>query len=75
MPFKSKSQERWAHTAEGRAALGDKLPEFDAASKGLNLPERIGPKGPVTAGQKIGEKLKERNYRLRAGLTRKFGRA
>ena len=38
MPFKSLKQERWAHMAEGRAALGNKLAEFDAASKGLKLP-------------------------------------
>jgi len=44
MPFKSLAQERWAHTPAGRAALGDKLSEFDAASKGLKLPKRVGPK-------------------------------
>lgn len=42
MPFRSGKQQRWAHTAAGRAALGpDKLAEFDEASKGLDLPEKI----------------------------------
>lgn len=40
MPYKSKAQERWAHTPTGRKALGSKLAEFDSASKGLKLPER-----------------------------------
>jgi hypothetical protein len=42
MPFKSMAQERWAHTPEGEKALGSKLAEFDSASKGLTLPERVG---------------------------------
>ncbi len=44
MPFVSDAQRRWGHTAEGRAALGNKLAEFDAATKGKKLPERITPK-------------------------------
>ncbi len=43
MPFVSDAQRRWAHTAAGRAALGDALPEWDAASKGLKLPARVAP--------------------------------
>ncbi len=43
MPFVSKAQERWAHTPSGRQALGSKLAEFDAASKGLSLPNRVKP--------------------------------
>lgn len=42
MPYKSKAQERWAHTPEGRKALGAKaIEEFDNASKGKKLPERV----------------------------------
>ena len=47
MPFKSKSQARWAHSADGTAALGgrDKVKEWDAATKkGPGLPERVAPK-------------------------------
>lgn len=41
MPYKSKAQERWAHTPAGKAALGAKgVKEFDQASKGKKLPER-----------------------------------
>ncbi len=42
MPFKSLAQERWGNSASGRAALGSKLDEFNAASKGLKLPAKVG---------------------------------
>jgi hypothetical protein len=40
MPYKSKAQERWAHTAEGRKALGKSLKEWDKSSRGLKLPAK-----------------------------------
>ena len=41
MPYKSKSQERWAHTSAGTKALGKAtVKEFDEASKGKKLPEK-----------------------------------
>lgn len=42
MPYKSKAQERWAHTPAGIKALGGKakVTEWDQASKGIKLPER-----------------------------------
>lgn len=40
MPYKSEAQRRWAHTPEGRAALGN-VAEWDQASKGKHLPERV----------------------------------
>jgi hypothetical protein len=41
MPYKSKAQERWAHTKEGQKALGKKgVKEWDKASKGKKLPEK-----------------------------------
>lgn len=47
-PFKqydSLAQERWAHTPSGVAALGQEdVDGKDAASKGLRLPPRKGPK-------------------------------
>ncbi len=45
MPYDSKAQERWAHTPNGEKALGGaaKVAEWDAASKGLDLPERKHP--------------------------------
>ena len=52
MPYKSQAQERWAHTDEGRKALGSKLAEFDEASEGKKLPQRAGkpkPKGKRNA--------------------------
>jgi hypothetical protein len=42
MPYKSDRQRRWAHTKTGMKKLGaSKVAEFDRASKGMNLPERI----------------------------------
>lgn len=43
MPYKSKKQERWAHTPEGEKALGgpEKVAEWDKASKGKKLPDRV----------------------------------
>lgn len=40
MPFKSKAQQRWAHTPTGESALGGPgaVSEWDSASKGMNLP-------------------------------------
>lgn len=40
MPYKSLKQERWAHSPAGMKKLGAaKVAEFDAASKGMKLPE------------------------------------
>lgn len=43
MPYKSKAQERWAHTAKGTKALGGakNVKEWDSASKGKKLPARV----------------------------------
>jgi hypothetical protein len=45
MPYKSKAQERWAHTPQGEEALGGpaKVKEWDRATKGRKLPERKEP--------------------------------
>lgn len=42
MPFVSEAQRRWAHTAEGKEALGGpkKVAEWDQATKGKKLPAR-----------------------------------
>lgn len=41
MPYKSKAQERWANTPEGKKEMGKKnVEEFNKASKGLKLPEK-----------------------------------
>jgi hypothetical protein len=46
MPYKSAAQRRWAHTKAGTKALGgkSKVGEWDAASKGKKLPEKVKPK-------------------------------
>lgn len=43
MPFVSNAQRRWGHTEAGTKALGGpgKLKEWDQASKGKELPERV----------------------------------
>jgi len=45
MPYKSKKQQGWAHTPAGVKALGGKkkVAEWDKASKGLSLPEKVTP--------------------------------
>ena len=42
MPFKSKKQQRWAHTPEGEKALGGKenVAKWDKETKGKKLPEK-----------------------------------
>lgn len=44
MPYKSDQQRKWAHTKAGMKALGgaEKVAEWDAASKGMNLPKKAG---------------------------------
>lgn len=43
MPYTSDAQRRWAHTKRGTKALGGKakVAEWDRASKGKSLPERV----------------------------------
>ena len=42
MPWKSRLQQKWGHSASGRKALGAaKVAEFDAASKGKKLVKRV----------------------------------
>jgi hypothetical protein len=42
MPFVSRQQQKWAHTARGKKSLGGdaKVAEWDAASKGKKLPKQ-----------------------------------
>ena len=42
MPYQSKAQQGWAHTAAGISALGgpDKVAEWDRLSRGKKLPQR-----------------------------------
>ena len=43
MPAKSKAQLRWVNSPGGRKALGAAgVKEWDEASKGLELPEKVG---------------------------------
>jgi len=45
MPYKSKAQERWGNSPAGKKALGKKgVAEWNAASKGAKLPEKVKPK-------------------------------
>ena len=64
MPYRSKAQEAWAHTAAGTRALGgaSKVAEWDKASKGMRLPKRIGPKS------KVRNHLKEALGMLKRGM-------
>ena len=43
MPYKSDAQRKWAHSPTGLKALGGKkkVAEWDSASKGRDLPEKV----------------------------------
>ena len=43
MPYKSKAQQRWAHSPAGTKALGGKkaVKEWDSSSRGKKLPSRV----------------------------------
>jgi hypothetical protein len=52
MPFKSKAQERWGNSPSGRKALGAAgVKEWDQASKGLKLPQKVGAFGKKARGK------------------------
>jgi hypothetical protein len=43
MPYKSQAQRRFFHAAEARGEISPKtVKEYDKASKGKDLPERVG---------------------------------
>jgi hypothetical protein len=45
MPYKSLAQEGWAHSPAGKKALGEAgVKEWDAATKGKKLPEKVKPR-------------------------------
>ena len=51
MPFESKAQERWGNSPAGQKALGAKgVKEWDAATKGKHLPEKVKPAKPQFKG-------------------------
>lgn len=51
MPYLSNSQRRLFHAKEARGEISPStVNEFDQASKGMKLPERIGPKGGAKRG-------------------------
>lgn len=54
MPYKSNAQRRWAHTKKGIKALGGKakVGEWDAASKGKKLPDKVKTKKKKSSGDK-----------------------
>ena len=64
MPYKSRAQEKWAHTPEGVKALGgdSAVKEWDAASKGKTLPERVTKK---KSKPKVNSNLREADFRQR----------
>jgi hypothetical protein len=52
VPFKSKAQERWGNSPSGKKALGAAgVKEWDQASKGLKLPQKIGALGKKARGK------------------------
>lgn len=55
MPYKSASQMRWAHTPDGKKALGGNkgVKEWDDSSKGKKLPEKVAKKKTTAKKGKI----------------------
>lgn len=59
MPYKSDSQRRYFHAAEERGDIShETVHEFDEASKGKKLPEKVG-LGHARKRQKMTEKAKK----------------
>jgi hypothetical protein len=57
MPFKSQAQRRFMHAAEDRGDIKPStVKEFDEASKGKKIPERLHPKGTYTKLSKFMKK-------------------
>lgn len=61
MPYKSRAQQGWAHTSEGMKALGGaaKVAEWDSASKGMKLPERVPQNHTMSARQERAQRKRE----------------
>ncbi len=60
MPYQSDAQRRWAHTSTGVKALGGqaKVAEWDSASKGMKLPEKVKvPAAPTVAHRRVAAAL------------------
>lgn len=53
-PYRSLAQEKWAHTPAGKKKLGGaaKVAEWDNASKGMKLPQRVKPKVERRGGKR-----------------------
>lgn len=62
MPWKSKAQAGWGHSPAGEKALGGaaKVAEWDAASKGSKLPQRIATPHTVKGRPSMGGKGNKR---------------
>ena len=57
MPYKSQAQERFFHTKTGMKKVGAaKVAEFDAASKGMKLPKKVGSTVKLGIHQRKGSK-------------------
>jgi 8-oxo-dGTP pyrophosphatase MutT (NUDIX family) len=56
-PYRSDAQRRWAHTNEGEKSLGGKaaVHEWDEASKGKKLPERVAKSESLEKALKVGD--------------------
>lgn len=62
MPWASAAQRRWGHTKAGEEALGgsDKVAEWDAATKGKDVPERVASKPHLDGGRASGHTPRKR---------------
>ena len=55
MPFKSRQQQKWGHTAAGIKALGgaSKVHEWDQATKGIKIPAKAPTELGILAKRRI----------------------
>ena len=61
MPYKSKAQQGYLHAAAERGDISPKVvKEFDKASKGLKLPERVGSQPPGPPIHKLQKYMKKK---------------
>lgn len=69
MPFVSDAQRRWGNSPAGKKALGGQkaVDEWNASTKGLDLPERKAPKKKAApVNEKPSPILREADFRARS---------
>lgn len=62
MPYKSEAQRRYFHAAASQGKISPKtVKDFDEASKGLKLPDKVGAKKKITSVEQLRAIAKKKN--------------